>query len=81
MAGSNNTAIGAGADVSTGNLINATAIGDFAVVDADNKIRIGSPFVTVIEGQVPYTWMSDRNQKENFLLVDGEEVCSRRFPA
>lgn len=75
--GSSNTAIGAQADVSVGNLTNATAIGAGAVVDASNKIRLGNGDVTVIEGQVPYTFTSDKNQKENFQLVEGEQVLRK----
>jgi hypothetical protein len=75
--GSNNTAIGYAADVADFNLSNATAIGYGAVVNASNKIRLGNGFVTVIEGQVPYTFPSDRNQKENFQPVDGEEVLRK----
>jgi len=44
--------IGTFADVSAGNLTNATAIGFAATVNASNKIRLGNTFVTVIEGQV-----------------------------
>jgi hypothetical protein len=76
-AGFENTAIGEYADVSTGDLTNATAIGANARVDASNKIRLGSTTVTVIEGQVPYTFTSDRNQKENFRPVDGEQVLGK----
>ena len=47
-----NTAIGEGADVLTGNLANATAIGYRAIVDASAKVRIGNSSVGVIEGQV-----------------------------
>ena len=72
--GSNNTAIGSGANVSAEDLTNATAIGNGALVDASNKIRLGNSDVTVIEGQVAYTFPSDKNQKENFRLVDGKEV-------
>jgi hypothetical protein len=77
--GSLNTAIGYRADVpfGTGNLTNATAIGAGAVVDDSNKIRLGNDAVTVIEGQVPYTFTSDRNQKENIRPVNGEEVLSK----
>src|SRR5262249_56424756 len=79
--GDRNTAIGVGADVGAGDLTNATAIGAGAVVDASNKVRIGDSSVTVIEGQVAYTFSSDRNKKENFQTVDGEEVLRkiRRF--
>jgi trimeric autotransporter adhesin len=75
--GSNNTAIGAGANVSAGNLTNATAIGFAALVNASNKIRLGNPDVTVIEGQVAFTASSDKTQKENFQPVDGEEVLGK----
>ena len=75
--GSFNTAIGVGADVGSGDLTNATAIGHGAVVDASNKVRIGNSSVTVIEGQVAYTFSSDRNKKENFQPIDGEEVLRK----
>jgi hypothetical protein len=75
--GNYNTAIGAFADVIFRDLSNATAIGSFARVDASNKIRLGNSGVTVIEGQVPYTFVSDRNQKENFHAVDGESVLKK----
>jgi hypothetical protein len=64
-AGSNNTAVGYGANVSTGSLFNATAIGNGAVVNASNKVRIGNSAVTVIEGQVPFTTPSDGRYKFN----------------
>ena len=75
--GSANTAIGFAADVSTGNLTNATAIGANATVNASNKIRLGDTSVTVIEGQVAYTFTSDKTKKENFKPVDGEEVLEK----
>ena len=65
------------ADVSTGNLNNATAIGNGAVVNASNKVRLGNGLVTVIEGQVLFTNVSDKTQKENFQPVDGEEVLGK----
>jgi len=75
--GSDNTAIGHAANVSAVNLTNATAIGSFAIVDASDKVRIGNSFVTVIEGQVAFSSVSDRNQKENFKPVDAEEVLEK----
>ena len=75
--GNLNTGIGANADVSSGGLVNATAIGANAVVDSSNKVRLGDTNVTVIEGQVAYTFASDRNQKENFLPVNGSDVLAR----
>lgn len=61
--GSNNTAIGAYADVSADDLTNATVIGFGAKVDASNKIRLGNAAVTVIEGQVPFSNISDARFK------------------
>jgi hypothetical protein len=75
--GNFNTAIGLRADVSAPNLTNATAIGASAVVNASNKVRIGNAGVTVIEGNVPFTATSDKNQKEHFKPVDGEEVLNK----
>jgi hypothetical protein len=76
--GIDNTAIGFYADVVSGPLLqNATAIGARAIVDASNKIRLGNTLVSVIEGQVPYTFTSDRNQKERFQPVDGEDVLRK----
>jgi|SRR5262245_4232942 len=75
--GSFNTAIGFGADVGTLDLTNATAVGNRALVDASNKIRLGNTAVTVIEGQVAFSSISDKSQKENFQPVDGEEVLGK----
>jgi hypothetical protein len=74
--GDYNTAIGYRSDVSGINLTNATAIGANASVNASNKVRIGDDNVTVIEGEVPWSYPSDRNKKENFLDVDGEYVLN-----
>jgi len=51
--------VGSGAGVAFDDLTNATAIGFQAVADASNKIRLGNTSVTVIEGQVPFTFPSD----------------------
>jgi trimeric autotransporter adhesin len=75
--GGDNTAIGFRADVSADNLNNATAIGRGAFVNASNKIRLGNSIVTVIEGQVAFTAVSDKTKKENFQPVDGEEVLGK----
>ena len=74
--GSDNTAIGFLANVSQGNLTNATAIGSGAIVNASNKIRLGNTAVTVVEGP-PYSTVSDKNAKENFKAVDAEEVLQK----
>jgi uncharacterized protein YsxB (DUF464 family) len=59
------------------NLTNTTAIGQGAIVNASNKIRLGSTAVTVIEGQVAFTASSDKTKKENFQPVDGEAVLGK----
>jgi len=63
--GEENTAVGTYADVAADGLINATAVGFGAVVDASNKVRIGNTYVTAIEGQVPFTTPSDGRFKFN----------------
>jgi hypothetical protein len=63
--GLGNTTVGHNADVSSGNLVNATAIGAGAIVSASNKVRIGNTAVTVIEGQVAFTFPSDGRFKTN----------------
>jgi hypothetical protein len=73
----NNIGLGNFADVAQDGLFNATAIGYAAVVNASNKIRLGNSSVSVIEGQVPFTFTSDRNQKENFRPVDGVAVLRK----
>lgn len=73
--GSNNTGLGYNADVATNSLSNAGALCNSAVVNTSNKIRIGNTTVTVIEGQVPFTWPSDGRFKENVT----EEVKGLEF--
>jgi hypothetical protein len=63
--------------LSAGNLTNATAIGNGAIVNASNKIRLGNAAVTVIEGQVAFTASSDKTKKENFKPVNGEAVLRK----
>jgi hypothetical protein len=75
--GDNNIAIGTQSNVSRDGLTNAIAIGFAAVVDGSNKIRLGNTQVSVIEGQVPFTFTSDRNQKENFRPVDENAVLNK----
>ncbi|HLF63361.1 MAG TPA: tail fiber domain-containing protein [Saprospiraceae bacterium] len=59
------TGIGDFANTSVGNLSNATALGTNATVNASYKVRIGGSSVTVVEGQVAYSWPSDGRFKEN----------------
>ncbi|MFT6177382.1 MAG: hypothetical protein ACJAUF_001298, partial [Bacteroidia bacterium] len=63
--GSNNTGTGYQANVSSGNLTNATAIGKGATVTGSNKVRIGNSSVSTITGQVAWTSISDGRIKEN----------------
>jgi hypothetical protein len=63
--GNNLTAIGTDAGAAADGLNNATAIGAGAIVNAPNKVRIGDTYVTVIEGQVPFTTPSDGRFKFN----------------
>jgi trimeric autotransporter adhesin len=63
--GSDNMALGFNADVLTGDLHNATAIGSNAIVDANNKVRLGNGNVTSIGGQVGWTSFSDGRYKKN----------------
>jgi hypothetical protein len=63
--GANNVCVGTNSNVGSGTLSNATAIGRATTVNASNKVRIGSSIVTVIEGQVAYTFPSDARFKFN----------------
>ena len=63
--GSHNTYVGYNADGNSGSLTNATVIGSNAVVNASNKIRLGNTNVSVIEGQVAYSYPSDARFKYN----------------
>jgi len=63
--GGNNTCIGFNSNVSTGTLSNATTIGSNSSVNASNKVRIGRTTVTVVEGQVAYSFPSDGRFKSD----------------
>ncbi len=60
-----NTVVGAQANVASGALTNATAIGYNAIVDASNKVRIGNTAVVSIGGQVGWTTFSDGRYKKD----------------
>ncbi len=78
--GYNNTAVGYAADIS-GVVINATAIGSGAVANASNKVRIGNSSVTVIEGQVAYSFPSDARFKYNIKSnVPGLDFIEKLTP-
>lgn len=81
--GVQNTIIGSAADVSVlGGFVNATAIGYNAIVNANNKVRLGNTLVTVIEGQpLGYTGISDGRFKKNIVEdVKGLEFILRLRP-
>lgn len=64
------TTMGALATTGSGN-VNTTALGAFANTGAvDNKVRIGGPSVTVIEGQVNFSAVSDGRFKDNVSDTD-----------
>jgi hypothetical protein len=63
--GTYNTTLGYSANVSQGDLTNATALGNGAVVNASNKVVIGNSSVTVIGGQVGWSTLSDGRFKTN----------------
>lgn len=66
--GANNlylTGLGHNANVSSTDIYNSSVMGDAAVVNADAKIRIGDATMTVIEGQVDWSWPSDGRFKQN----------------
>ena len=74
--------MGYSADVSSVNLINATAIGANARVNTSDTIVLGDTNITSLRCKVGLTVTSDRNKKENFQPVDGAEVVRkiRGFP-
>lgn len=74
--GSANTAVGFNAGVSTGNLTNATAIGNGAIVDKSNKVVIGNTSVTEIGGKVSWSTFSDARFKKN---IDYNSVRGMAF--
>jgi hypothetical protein len=73
--GSSNTIIGYGADISNGTYSNTTAIGNLAVANASNKVRIGNTSVTSIGGQVAWSVFSDERVKTDIK----EDVPGLKF--
>jgi hypothetical protein len=64
--GSGITALGANTALNGNtNLTNATAIGWGAIVDINNKVRVGSSDVLSIGGQVGWTTFSDGRYKRS----------------
>ncbi|MEO6729771.1 MAG: tail fiber domain-containing protein [Ferruginibacter sp.] len=75
VSGSNNSVFGSYADVRTGNLNNATAIGNSAIVNASNKVRLGNNNVTIVESAVGSWTTSDGRFKKDIR----EEVKGLEF--
>ena len=75
--GNYNTAIGYDSGPVSSALVNTTAIGYLATPSQSNMVRIGNSSVTLISGQVAFTASSDRNKKEGFRPVDGDEVLRK----
>jgi hypothetical protein len=81
VSGTNNSALGATANVTSPALFNATAIGYGASVNASNKVRIGNSSVTAIEGQVPFTFPSDGRFKYDVQAnISGLDFITRLRP-
>lgn len=70
LTGSNNTAVGNNAGTNGINYSNTTALGNGAIATASNRVRIGDATVTVIEGQVAYSFPSDARFKSNISEND-----------
>ncbi len=68
--GATNSFIGAYSDAAADNLVNATAIGYGATVDASYHIRIGNGSVTQIGGQVAWSNLSDARAKSDIRDLD-----------
>jgi hypothetical protein len=67
--GNGNTFIGCDSDASANNLINATAIGYSALVNASNRVRIGNGYVNQIGGQVGWSNLSDIRKKKDIMDI------------
>ena len=66
--GSNNTAVGYNAGrTAIGTFTNTTSLGNGANATASNMVRIGNAAITVIQGQVAWTFPSDRRIKSNII--------------
>ena len=63
--GYGNTYIGAWANASENGLDHSIAIGSYALVNASGKVRIGDANITVIEGAVSFSTVSDGRFKKN----------------
>jgi len=65
ISGNYNTGLGENADVSAGNLVNATAIGYGAIATASNQVMLGNTSVTSVMAAGSITIVSDGRFKKN----------------
>jgi hypothetical protein len=64
-----------------GSYTNAMALGNFAIVDASNKVRVGNTSVSSIGGQVGWTTFSDGRYKQQIKDdIPGIEFIKRLKP-
>lgn len=70
ITGSFNSAFGYQTTTTATNFFNATALGANTLVTSSNKVRVGDINVTVIEGQVDWSWPSDGRFKFNISEND-----------
>jgi trimeric autotransporter adhesin len=68
--GGNNTALGKNASTNSGGLLEATAIGVGALVNASSKIRLGSTSTSTVETQFNFSTISDGRFKTNISETD-----------
>ncbi|HJW30793.1 MAG TPA: tail fiber domain-containing protein, partial [Saprospiraceae bacterium] len=80
--GQHDTALGDGSGFSSPGIDDASAIGYTTLCNADNKVRIGNSSITVIEGQVDWTFPSDGRFKYNIqdLSVSGLDFIKKLRP-
>jgi hypothetical protein len=77
ITGFSNVIIGVDANLNSSGLQNAIAIGYKAIVEDNNSIKLGNDDIAVLKCKVDITVTSDSTKKENFKLVNGEEVLSK----
>ncbi len=79
--GTGNVVIGYDADLSGTSLTNSIAIGNTAIVNASNKIRLGNAAITAADIQVNWTITSDKNEKSEIRSdVPGLNLVTKLQP-
>jgi hypothetical protein len=81
LTGNNNTLLGGNSYMLVSGLTNATALGYDAKINASDKLRLGNTTVSVIEGQVAYSFPSDGRFKDEVKEnVPGLDFITRLRP-